>query len=585
MIHRIYSDLQTFKNIELNPGLNVLLADREGLSTNLQTRNRAGKSSLIQLIHFVLGATAGPSSIFRHDTLKSSTFGLIFDLGGQKVSAERNGSQHGRVVIRDTDTSDWAFQPISRSGVFNSLSLDDWRSLLGEKIFKLPAVLQRDREKYSPTFRSLLSYFVRRESDGGFRHPQSQSTMQQTYDQQVAISYLLGLDWKISQSWEIVRQREKTLIELRRAASAGAFGGIISTSGQLRTELAIAETATERLQTAFNRFEVLPEYRELEQEASRITLEINMLSNDNTIDEQYIDSIQSTLESERPPESSDLFRLYQEAQVTLPEIVRQRFEAVQSFHDSVISNRKDYLSTELEASNDRLNERITTMRNLDARLSEIMRTLQSRGALDQFQALQRESSRQEAATEAIRQRYQAAEQLEGTKTQLDIERGRLVQQLRRDLDEQRNCVTEAITTFESISHSLYEEAGSLTLEPTDNGLRIEVRIQGELSRGIQNMQIFCFDLMLMKLSSNSGLGPGFLVHDSHLFDGVDERQVARAIQLGAETASACDWQYFVTLNSDDVPREFDRGFDFNQHVLPVRLTDATENGGLFGFRF
>ena len=47
------------------------------------------------------------------------------------------------------------------------------------------------------------------------------------------------------------------------------------------------------------------------------------------------------------------------------------------------------------------------------------------------------------------------------------------------------------------------------------------------------MQIFCFDMMLMKLCAERGIGPGFLIHDSHLFDGVNERQVAKDIQIGA----------------------------------------------------
>ena len=51
------------------------------------------------------------------------------------------------------------------------------------------------------------------------------------------------------------------------------------------------------------------------------------------------------------------------------------------------------------------------------------------------------------------------------------------------------------------------------------------------------MQIFCFDLMLADLATRGGMGPGFLVHDSHLFDGVDERRVAKALQLGADHAA------------------------------------------------
>jgi hypothetical protein len=39
------------------------------------------------------------------------------------------------------------------------------------------------------------------------------------------------------------------------------------------------------------------------------------------------------------------------------------------------------------------------------------------------------------------------------------------------------------------------------------------------------------------------------------------------------------------MNSDDMPEEFAAGFEIDQYILPVRLTDATDDGGLFGFRF
>ena len=96
----------------------------------------------------------------------------------------------------------------------------------------------------------------------------------------------------------------------------------------------------------------------------------------------------------------------------------------------------------------------------------------------------------------------------------------------------------------------------------------------------------CFDLMLAEICSEQGRFPGFLVHDSHLFDGVDERQVAKALQLGAERAEKNGFQYIVTLNSDAIPTEgFSGDFDVMSHVLDTRLTDATDDGGLFGIRF
>ncbi|WP_245453419.1 DUF2326 domain-containing protein [Aquibium carbonis] len=99
------------------------------------------------------------------------------------------------------------------------------------------------------------------------------------------------------------------------------------------------------------------------------------------------------------------------------------------------------------------------------------------------------------------------------------------------------------------------------------------------------MEIFAMDYAILKVASSRFGGPGFLIHDSHLFDGVDARQVASAIEIGAQLAAEEGVQYIVTMNSD----KFDglplsEGSPIRSHVLPVVLEDTPE-GGLFGFRF
>ena len=57
MIHHIYSSLPSFKELRFRQGFNLLLADKSPGATDKQTRNRAGKTSLIELIHFLTGAS------------------------------------------------------------------------------------------------------------------------------------------------------------------------------------------------------------------------------------------------------------------------------------------------------------------------------------------------------------------------------------------------------------------------------------------------------------------------------------------------------------------------------------------------
>jgi uncharacterized protein YydD (DUF2326 family) len=254
------------------------------------------------------------------------------------------------------------------------------------------------------------------------------------------------------------------------------------------------------------------------------------------------------------------------------------------FHESVVRNRKEYLSSEVVAARFRIETRNQEKIRLDERRTEIMGILKSSGALDHFTKLQGEVGRIEVEVESLRQRFEAAEKLEGTKNELAIERNRLLLRLRRDFMEQKERLSEAILAYQQTSERLYEDAGSMQVNETFNGPTFSFPIHGSRSKGIKNMQIFCFDMMLMRICAKRGIGPGFLIHDSHLFDGVDGRQMISALRVGAETADELGFQYIVTMNEDDAFKEKEEGFDLNDYVLGIKLSDE-EDGGLFGIRF
>jgi len=572
VIHHIFSTLPSFKNLgELRSGLNVLLAQKTEGATTKQTRNRAGKTSFIELVHFLLGADAGPDSIFRTSKLAEHTFGMDFDLKSERTVVERSGSSKAKIFITVPRTTKVKF------------SATEWCTFLGEQMFGLRSLEAAGSKP--PTFRSLFAYFARRQASGAFMTPEKQATMQGTGDMQMALMFLLGLDWQIARDWQAVRDREKTLEELKKAVGNGAFGSIIGKAADLRTELTIQEARLRKLHAEVETFQVLPEYRELEVESAGLTRQLNELANANTIDFSALRDLEGALVSEVPPDHEDLQAIYQEAGIVLPGLVKRRYEDVKSFHESVVRNRRDYLSSELEAAKLRIEQRDSKKAQLDQRRGEILGILRSHGALEQFLKLQGELGRLESEVESLRQRFEAAEQLEGTKNELEIQRNRLVIRLRRDFAEQKDRLGEAIVAFEEISQRLYESAGSMTVDETSNGPIFKFPMQGERSKGIKNMQIFCFDMMLMRLCAKRQVGPGFLIHDSHLFDGVDGRQVISALRLGSEIAQELGFQYIVTMNEDDAFKETIDGFDLNDYVLPKRLTDATEDGGLFGIRF
>lgn len=583
MIRRIYSDLPKFKALDFGPGLNILLADKSPGATDRQTRNRAGKSSLIEIIHFLTGGDAGS---FKKEAILQSTFGMEWDIAGSRVLVERTGNKPNKVFIADGATNNWIYTPeVEKADEKPSLTNTQWKNVLGQLMFKLDQETQT--KSWGPKFRSLFSYFVRSENAGAFRTPVRQSVNQQRGDEQVALTFLIGLDWTIAQELQFVREKERTLREIRRATSQGMLGPIIGTTAELRTVLTVTEEKARVLSDQLKNFRVLPQYREFESEASSITRQLASLNDANTMDRELLAQLEEAINRETAPSATDVEGVFREVGTVLPGLVKRRFDDVRKFHESVVQNRKSYLEGEINAVRARMADRDREREKLDARRAELMLLLNTHGALEHFSNLQAELTRLRAEAENYKQQYQNAEHLESQKTELESDRNRLYQRLRQDFAEQQETVKKAILAFERVSSSLYEKAGRLTLKETTDGPEFEVTIQGAKSVGINKMQIFCFDMMLMQLCSERGIGPSFLVHDSHLFDGVDERQIANAIRQGAKLAEEFKFQYIVTMNSDDMPPNslFPDNFNVDDHVLPVRLTDKTEDGGLFGFRF
>ena len=127
--------------------------------------------------------------------------------------------------------------------------------------------------------------------------------------------------------------------------------------------------------------------------------------------------------------------------------------------------------------------------------------------------------------------------------------------------------------------------GRLVIDVGPTGFKFDVEIERSGSTGISNMKVFCYDMTLASIWAPKVPSPKLLLHDSAIFDGVDERQRALALEIAAKEAAACGFQYICTLNSDYVPwDEFSEGFNLRDFIR-VSLTDDDLSGCLLGVRF
>jgi uncharacterized protein YydD (DUF2326 family) len=271
MIHGVSSDLPSFKSMTFGPGLNILLADKSEGATDRQSRNGAGKTSFVELVHFLFAGNVERGSIFRADSLHPWLFKAKVDIGKTLIEVARSGVSPSRIYLHG-DISTLPLQSVLDVkpvdffyGREEFVSVERWRALLGAVFFKL-GTESDDGEgiRFQPTFRLLFPYFARRQNSGGFLWPTRQSIRQQPWQEQVAISYLLGLDAHIPQEFQEVRAQEKAMVELRRAVKEGGLGQYFGSAADLRTRSTIAEARSRRLREQLATFNVVPEYADLE---------------------------------------------------------------------------------------------------------------------------------------------------------------------------------------------------------------------------------------------------------------------------------------------------------------------------------
>ena len=138
----------------------------------------------------------------------------------------------------------------------------------------------------------------------------------------------------------------------------------------------------------------------------------------------------------------------------------------------------------------------------------------------------------------------------------------------------------------SLLAALRHRKARLLFEVTNKGvLKVEPKIDGDDSKGIKEVSIFAFDLACVIIGSEGGYIPGFLIHDSHLFDAMDDRQLCSCLNIGARLSDEHGLQYIVLLNTDRLEAVELIGFDRANYPIETILTDKGDDSGLFGFRF
>lgn len=569
-LDRVVGTDPRFRTVEFRPGLNLLVSERTAVSEQGDSRNGTGKTSLTHILRFVLGGR-------RNGALTASD---VRDHGYAVYFGEAPGVS-AAVPARVERSVPGGNLSAAGFGVELS-SVADWQQWQAEYWFGI------SEEQHGVSVPQLWSHLVRTDFTSEIKSNRNEPVSTTS----LKLGHFLGLNPAVLQLGADLAEKKKARKALKQAMEKGDIPGLPREPAQLRADLVRARSLRDTADSRLRRYRVDEQYAQHQARADElssaiqsdneriIVLRAHLRSLQRAIAEAHLDATDGEL-------SARLAAAYRDQGLALPDLALKRFEDVTAFHESIVQNRKHRLTEEHNAAADEVRETEQRLVGLDAERAEVLRLLSETQALDTYKEALRSLTALTEKVMHLEERLTVAEQLATTSSALAAEAAAA----RRDLESNllsSDALPSALANYDAFLREIYSDrGGDLLVESDSNGvLKVRATIHGDGSQGIHSVKTFVLDTVLLLSAMASGRAPRLLVHDSQLFDAMDDRQVASCLNIGARLAQEYDYQYVVTMNSDRLRGVADEGaFDPEEYIIEPRLTDREETGGLFGFRF
>jgi uncharacterized protein YydD (DUF2326 family) len=568
---KVYSNRESFKTVEFNrTGLSFIVAKQKnpGKSEDGKTYNGVGKSLLVRIIHFCLGAGKGDYKTFC-EKLPGWEFYVDFESGHNKYTAGRSTDTPEKIILND-----------------EALSLEKFNSAMEEICFDIP-----DEVSFL-SFRSLLPYFIRPRAESYIAYDKAGKTGSD-YQTLLYNAFLLGLDVMLAQKkYDIKKEQDRIKNLEKNFKDDELLKDFFTASKDVSLTLIDLEERIKQLDDDLKNFKVAEDYNDVQLEADKIEKELFSLNNRVILLQSNIENINKALTIAPDMNKEAIKTIYRESKIHFPEKMTRTLDDLESFYEKLISNRKRRLLEQQNKLKLEQQGKKVDVKKLQKELDRLMKYLGEHQALDLFISLNDKISELKKERDSLK-KYQ--ELLSGYKIkEREIEKDflDLTEITENYLKGFESDMAELRDYFRSLAKIFYPDSVSgLAIESNGGNnqlcFSINAKIESDASDGINNVKIFCYDLTLLFKGRNHTIN--FIFHDSCLFDGIDERQKAGIFKTVYQKFAGINKQYIATVNQNqlDEIRKQMTDEEFRNIIIQntvLTLTDDLDSEKLLGIK-
>lgn len=575
MISAVYAkngDSAEFELARFFSGLNLIVAERAQQSSSRETRNGIGKTTLLHVIDFCLGASK-KSGMFPEGGWR---FRLELTLNEKSYSVTRYVDSD-KIVLIEGDVSDWPIPADNQPDFFSRFSeykLDHWKQILGMFVFDLPLAFPQESPMAGVglTYRSLVTHFLRTSfSSAVVAAPNVPEATSRTH-----VAYLMALECDF-----IGRQMQ---LEKQIAEQANVRDAVVhelSEEGKslssVRNEMRECEDRIAANKRSIDTLDLGSAYGQLTIDINKVSAEIHALEAKVLADRRQLSRTEA--DSRAILSTDDVVKLFNDFGASIGNATKT-LQEVEEFHNRLSLNRKTILLEEAERLKKSLafNQKLLSDRYAEFR--EATEILKSNQVFLEYQILQDRVTKAQRRYDALQANIVRYENADNRHRALAEELRDVVKNALEEFERIKaslNDIKESFFDFVRLAYGETQQGNelSITLNRSSSKAiyRIEPHISAATSTGISHMGVVMFDLSLFLGQSKRGHAIDFMMHDSALFDAIDTRQLATTLKAAHQKTLERNLQYICSFNSNtlDDP-EFTAIFPRKETRALTRLT-------------
>lgn len=473
-------------------GLSLIVDDTDSKTSG----SNIGKTTAVKVIDLCLGANSVSSLYKEKDTGENAVVKGFLEKN--KVVAELH------VIINKKNYI--LKRPLYKNGKceINNEPFDtvnEYKKYLNKLVF--------NNLNNKPTFRRLISKFVRLENSNESSLLKYLGTYIKQYEYQAIYEYLYGIDTSKSENIDIISLNESIDKDIEVIYRKNG----VSSLEEFKTKIQLMKEETERLKNEYHRVSVIDNYEYKEEYIEKMLFEISKLEQELYKSKLKADLMKEKINKEKEKiflvDHKALKRLYDETKIILDKPL-QDFEDLEKFHNGMVIKRIEMLEQSClkqEKVVKNIEEKIDSLR----KQYEINYVSFNSELREKFEEKVNEYTKNKVKLDSSKEDYDyIIKQMEEKKKNL----GKKVKE--NDNKEKKKEIEGRFNFyFKNLTSKIIGEPFAIVLSNEEGEFPIKIiGMSGKPGTGIKKAMITCFDLAHIDLIIEKNYSmPRFEIHD------------------------------------------------------------------------